>query len=78
MCTGIAQRRAGDGVGIFHGAEVNKVWLEKVVAEQVRPSYQKDFGSLNPLLIRKKICVTGVILSPSKKQRLHYLSASEQ
>ena len=47
VCTSIAQRRGGDGVEIFHGTEVvqqgvagsNKVWLEKVVAEQVRLAY---------------------------------------
>ena len=31
----------------------DKVWLEKVVPKQVRP--------LHPLLIRREICVTGVL-----------------
>ena len=39
----------------------NEVWLEKVVAEQVRP-YQKDFGSLHPLL-RRKICDWGGVFT---------------
>ena len=57
--------------GVLHGVEVvkqsdsNEVWLKKVVAEQVRPSYWKDFGSLHPLLTRRKICATGVQLARS-------------
>ena len=48
------------GVEVVKQGDSNEVWLEKVVAEQVRPSYQKDLGSLRPLLTRRKICVTGV------------------
>ena len=62
-CTVIAQRSGGDGVGFSMWCTrcgSNEVWLEKVVAEQVRPSYSKDFGPLHPLLTRRKICVTGV------------------
>ena len=70
-CTGTAQRGGGDGVGfpLCGGANgstrcgSNEVWLEKVVSEQVRPSYQKDFGSLHPLLTRRKTCVTGDFFS---------------
>ena len=39
-CTGIAQRSGSDGVGFsMVWRWFDKVWLEKVGVEQVRPSY---------------------------------------
>ena len=76
LCTGIAQRRGGPeqmgwGFPWCRGGSTrcgsDELWLEKVVAEQV-PFLLEGLRTLHPLLTRREICVTGVILSDADSE----------